>query len=141
MEVKKSMLGYKEEKKNKIKMRKIKPTNINGFGFPPQNLDWSQVLVSIGIDEMINQFLPEKTIKRHSNDKPLITNKIRVLIAKRNRAFKSQTMELVKSLRNYSRFHETLTTNVPNFVVKFASSLRSCKVHNEIHKPVCKLRI
>jgi hypothetical protein len=38
------MLGYKEEKKNKIKIRKIKPTNINGFVFPPQNLDWSQVL-------------------------------------------------------------------------------------------------
>ena len=37
----------------------------------------------------------------------------------------------------YSRFHETLTTN---FVGKFASSLRSSKVHNEIHKPVCKLR-
>jgi hypothetical protein len=31
---------------------------------------------------MINQFFPEKTIKRHSNDKPFITNKIKVLIAK-----------------------------------------------------------
>ena len=41
--------------------------------------------------------------------------------------------------RFYSRFHETLTTNVPNFVAKFASSLRSSKVsHNEIHKPVRK---
>jgi hypothetical protein len=41
----------------------------------------------------------------------------------------------------YSRFHKTLTTNVPNFVAKFASSLLSSKVHNEIDKPVCKLRI
>ena len=40
----------------------------------------------------------------------------------------------------YSRFHETLTTNFPNFVAKFTRLLRSSKVHNEIHKPVRKLR-
>ena len=33
--------------------------------------------------------------------------------------------------RFYSRFHETLTTNVPNFVAKFASSLRSSEAHME----------
>jgi hypothetical protein len=38
----------------------------------------------------------------------------------------------------YSRFHETLITNVPNFVAKFASSLRSSEVHIGIHKPICK---
>jgi hypothetical protein len=38
----------------------------------------------------------------------------------------------------YSQFHETLTTNVPNFVGKFASSLRSSQVHIGIHKPICK---
>ena len=40
--------------------------------------------------------------------------------------------------RFYSRFHETLTTNVPNFVAKFASSLRSSEAHIGIHKPICK---
>jgi hypothetical protein len=38
----------------------------------------------------------------------------------------------------YSRFHETLTTNVPNFVAKFTSSLQSLEVHIGIHKPICK---
>jgi hypothetical protein len=39
----------------------------------------------------------------------------------------------IKGLFNvYSRFHETLTTNFPNFT----RLLRSSKVHNEIHKPV-----
>ena len=50
--------------------------------------------------------------------------------------------KLQKSLVNlnyyYSQFHETLTTNVPNFVGKFASSLRSSQVHIGIHKPICK---
>jgi hypothetical protein len=40
--------------------------------------------------------------------------------------------------RFYNRFHETLTTNVPNFVAKFASSLRSSEAHIGIHKPICK---
>ena len=35
--------------------------------------------------------------------------------------------------RFYSRFHETLTTNV-----SFASSLRSSEAHIGIHKPICK---
>jgi hypothetical protein len=49
---------------------------------------------------------------------------------------------MLKSLVNvYSRFHETLTTNFPNFVAKFTRLLRSSKVHNESHKPVRKLRI
>ena len=38
----------------------------------------------------------------------------------------------------YSRFHETLATNVPNFVAKFASSLQNLEVHIRIHKPICK---
>jgi hypothetical protein len=37
--------------------------------------------------------------------------------------------------RFYSRFHETLTTNVPNFVAKFGSQ-RSSDIG--IHKPICK---
>jgi hypothetical protein len=38
----------------------------------------------------------------------------------------------------YSGFHETLTTNVPNFVAKFASSLRSSEALIGIDKPICK---
>jgi hypothetical protein len=40
--------------------------------------------------------------------------------------------------RFYCRFHKTLTTNVPNFVAKFASLLRSSEAHIGIHKPICK---
>jgi hypothetical protein len=40
--------------------------------------------------------------------------------------------------RFYSRFHKSLTTNVPNFFVKFASSLRSSEAHIGILKPICK---
>ena len=48
----------------------------------------------------------------------------------------------IKSLINvYSRFHETFTINFPNFVANFTRLLRSSKVHNDIHKPVRKLRI
>jgi hypothetical protein len=38
----------------------------------------------------------------------------------------------------YSGFHETLTTNVANFVAKFASLLRSSEALIGIHKPICK---
>ena len=36
--------------------------------------------------------------------------------------------------RFYSRFHETLTTNVPNFVAKFARSLQSSEAHIGIYE-------
>ena len=41
----------------------------------------------------------------------------------------------------YCRFQLTFHWNVPNFIPNFGSSLRSSKVHNEIHKPVCKVSI
>ena len=50
----KSKNPYQDIKKGKtmkVKVREIKPTNINGFGFFMQNLDWCQVLGNIGIDE------------------------------------------------------------------------------------------
>ena len=95
----------------KVKVRQIKPTNINRFGVFLENFDWSQVLGEEGIDKkvqtflectnsMINQFFPEKTIRRHSNDKLFITNKIKALIARRDKAFKSGKSEVYKSLRN-----------------------------------------
>ena len=42
---------------------------------------------------------------------------------------------------NYSRFQITFHCNIPNFVAKFGSSLRSSKVHFRIHEPVCKQRL
>ena len=41
----------------------------------------------------------------------------------------------------YSRFQITFHCDIPNFVAKFASSLRSSKVHFRIHEPVCKQRL
>ena len=42
---------------------------------------------------------------------------------------------------HYSRFQLTFHCNIPNFVAKFGSSLRSSKVHFRIRKPVCKQRL
>ena len=54
----------------------------------------------------------------------------------------TQTLwSLEANMYNYSRFQITFHCNVPNFVVKFGSSLRSSKVHFRIHKPVCKQRL
>ena len=49
--------------------------------------------------------------------------------------------EEIKSSSILQSISRNFTTNVPNFefVAKFASSLRSSKVHNKIHKLACKL--
>ena len=95
-----------------MKVRGIKQTNTNCFGFFLENFDWNQVLGEEGVDKkvqtflectnsMINQFFPEKTIRGHSNNKLIfITNKIKALIDKRDKAYKSGKSELYKSLRN-----------------------------------------
>ena len=94
-----------------MKVRETKQTNTNRFGFFLENFDWNQVLGEEGVDKkvqtflecinlMINQFFPEKMIREHSNDKLFITNKIKALIAKRDRAYKSGKSKLYKSLRN-----------------------------------------
>ena len=108
---KKTSQGTNKGKTVKVKVREIKQTNTNRFGFFLENFDWNQVLWEEGVDKkgqtflectnsMINQFFPEKTIRRHSNDKLFITNKIKALIAKRDKAYKSGKSELYKSLRN-----------------------------------------
>ena len=94
-----------------MKVREIKQTNTNRFGGFLENFDWNQVLGEEGVDKkvqtflectnsMINQFFSEKTIMRHSNDKLFITNKIKALIAKRDKAYRRGKSELYKSLRN-----------------------------------------
>ena len=97
---KKTSQGTNKGKTVKVKVREIKETNTNRFGFFLENFDWNQVLGEEGVDKkvqtflectnsMINQFFPEKTIRRHSNDKILIRNKIKALIAKRDKGYKS----------------------------------------------------
>ena len=101
--------GTNKGKTVKVKASEIKQTNTNRFGFFFENLDRNQVLGEEGVDKkdqtflectnsIINQFFPEKTIRKHSNDKLFITNKM--LIAKRDKAYKSGKSELYKSLQN-----------------------------------------
>ena len=107
---KKTSQGTNKGKTVKV-VTEIEQTNTNRFGFFLENFDWNQVLGEEGVDKkvqtflectnsMINQFFPEKTIRRHSNDKLFITNKIKALIAKRDKAYKSGKSELYKSIRN-----------------------------------------
>ena len=51
------------------------------------------------------------------------------------------TIYTIVSTLCYSRFLITFHCNIPNFVAKFGSSLRSSKVHFRIHKLVCKQRL
>ncbi len=44
---------------------------------------------------LINEHFPEKTIKSHDKDKPFITQKIKSLMVKRDKAFRN---------KNYGRF-------------------------------------
>ena len=80
---KKTSQGTNKGKTVKVKVREIKQTNTNRFGFFLENFDWNQVLGEEGVDKkvqtflkctnsMINQFFPEKMIRRHSNDKLVI---------------------------------------------------------------------
>jgi hypothetical protein len=79
-------------------------------------LDWHQILYGGKIDEKVNRFItivnsmvekyfPESTIRRHSKDKPFITNKIKSLIVKRNTAYSSGKIELFRLLRDKSQIY------------------------------------
>ena len=48
---------------------------------------------------MVETFLAESTRKRHTKDKPFITDKIKLLIINRNKAYRSGKMELYRALR------------------------------------------
>jgi hypothetical protein len=63
-----------------------------------ENYDLHQILYGGKIDEKVNRFItvvnsmvekffPESTIRRHSKDKPFITNKIKSFIVNRNMAY------------------------------------------------------
>ena len=51
------------------------------------------------VNSMVENFFQESTIRRHSKDKPFITNKIKSLIVKRNAAYSSGKIELFRLLR------------------------------------------
>ena len=94
--------------------------SIPGVTIPPPPREHTRAFDLIGYDS-VNARVPGHNLK--TNARPL--GKLRVENAPPRGRF-------------YSRFHETLTTNVPNFVAKFASSLRSSEAHIGIHKPICK---
>ncbi len=48
---------------------------------------------------MVETFCPERISKRHTKDKPFITDKIKSLIVNRNKAYRSGKMELYRALR------------------------------------------
>ena len=52
------------------------------------------------MDYMIDSCFPFKTVTRHTNDKPWITDNFRDLIRRRQRARKSGNHELANKLRN-----------------------------------------
>jgi hypothetical protein len=69
---------------------------MSAFRSALENYDWHQILCGGKIDEKVNRFItivnsmvekffPESTIRRHSKDKPFITNKIKSLIVKGTR--------------------------------------------------------
>jgi hypothetical protein len=99
---------------------KIMHDSIPGVTIPPP--EHTRAFDLIGYDS-VNARVPGYNLK--TNARPL--GKLRVENAPPRGRF-------------YSRFHETLTTNVPNFefVAKFASLLRSSEAHIGIHKPTCK---
>ena len=88
----------------------MRHANMNAFGTALENYDWHQILYGGEIDEKVNRFItivnslvekffPESTSRRHSKDKPFITNKIKSLISKRNKAYSCGKIELFRSLR------------------------------------------
>ena len=83
--------------------------SIPGVTIPPR--EHTRAFDLIGYDS-VNARVPGHNLK--TNARPL--GKLRVENAPPRGRF-------------YSRFHEILTTNVPNFVAKFASSLRSSEAH------------
>ena len=94
----------------KVKVRDLNHTSTEQFGVFLENYDWSELFSNKGLDEkvdaflhftkvIINEFFPERIIKKHTNDKPFMTQKIKSLMDKRNKAFKNNKTELFKYLR------------------------------------------
>ena len=54
---KKTSQGTNKGKTVKVKVREIKQTNTNRFGFFLENFDWNQVLGEEGVDKKVQTFL------------------------------------------------------------------------------------
>jgi hypothetical protein len=91
----------------KVKVRKIRPQQLEDFEALLVNYDWSSVLNCTDTDEKVNNFLQvtenmisdyfqEKTVRIYSNDKPFMTHNIKRLIVKRNKAFNRARKESQK---------------------------------------------
>jgi hypothetical protein len=51
------------------------------------------------VNSLVQNFFPESTVRRHSKDKPFITNQIKSLIVERNTVYSSGKIELFRLLR------------------------------------------
>ena len=95
----------------KVNVKPLKESSLQAFDDYLKQIDWSLVFLEDHVDSMVNVFLeltcnmidtffPTKTVKVHDEDKPFLTGKIKKLIDKRNKAFKSGNLTLFKTLRN-----------------------------------------
>ncbi len=92
----------------KVKVSDVNHTSTGQFEVFLENYDWSELFSNKGLDEkvdaflhftkvIINEFFPERIIKKHTNDKPFMTQKIKSLMDKRNKAFKNNKTDVFKS--------------------------------------------
>ena len=103
-----------QPKKNgtrKLRVKPLRPGAVLVFGEFLEKCNWSSLLSIIDVNNKVDAFLkfthdsidsffPTKTVKIHEEDKPFITGKIKKLISKQNKAYKSGNTALYKRLRN-----------------------------------------
>ncbi len=103
-----------QPKKNatrKLRVKPLRPGAVLAFGEFLEKCNWSSLLSITDVNNKVDAFLkfthdsidsffPTKTVKIHEEDKPFITGKIKKLISKRNKAYKSGNTALYKRLRN-----------------------------------------
>ena len=83
-------------------MRPITTQQVDVFNTVLYNFNWSPVfstkdidekvdvfqLITDGLSGLINEYFPEKTVESYDKDKPFITQKIKSLMIKRDRALR-----------------------------------------------------
>ena len=93
----------------------MKRANLNDLSLKMASEDWSTVYSALDVDEkvsaynsiiikMLDESLPEKTIRIHHSDKPWITSNIKMQIKARQKAFtrgdKPRYKQLCEKLAN-----------------------------------------
>ena len=136
----------------KLKLPKLQPKVViarNYEHYQPENfledlaqIPWCGNLQIDDVNEKVASFDSHflNTLKKHATIKSM---KIRYrqcpfLNDEIIRNFMGNYPASLSNSHNYRRFQLTFQCNIPNFVAKFGSSLRSSKVRFRIHKPVCK---